>query len=36
MGLLRALRDRLRRNAAHRSVPGVVKRRGELAYSFIQ
>ncbi len=36
MGLLRSLRERLRRDAGNRPVPGAVKRRGELAYSFIQ
>jgi tetratricopeptide (TPR) repeat protein len=37
MGLLSSLRERLgRRNAGNRSVPGALKRRGELAYSFIR
>jgi tetratricopeptide (TPR) repeat protein len=36
MSLLSSLREWLRRNAGDRPVPGAAKRRGELAYSFIQ
>ena len=36
MGFLSWLRELLHRNTRNKSVPGVVKARGELAYSYIQ